>query len=274
MKTNMAELNNSGAEKRALVAEAAKLSEKKVLIFDLDGTLTESKSDMDGETASLICRLLGEKIAAVMGGGDYPQFQRQFLGKLDCPEERLKNLFVLPTSGGRMYRREEGEWRLAYEESFTEEEKDMILNAFESAFKEIGCAPPEKTYGPAIEDRGSQITFSAAGQKAPLSVKEEWNRKNNAIRSRLKNYLEKRLPGFEVRMGGLTSIDVTKKGIDKAYGVERIAELTGIPVGKMVYIGDALYEGGNDSAVFKTGIETIKVSGPEETKYLLREALG
>ena len=272
MKTNMAESNKTAGAKSALDEVPAKLSEKKIIIFDLDGTLTESKSDMNGETASLFCDLLKKKTAAVMGGGDYPQFQKQFLERLNCPEERLENLYILPTSGGRMYKRGARGWRLVYEESFTDKEKAAILDAFEKAFKDIGYVPPMETFGPVMEDRGSQITFSAAGQKAPLEKKKEWNEKSD-VRPRLKSALEKYLPEFEIRTGGLTSIDVTKKGIDKAYGVRKIAELTGVPVEEMIYVGDALYEGGNDAAVFRTGIDTIQVSGPSEVKYLLRNGM-
>ena len=38
----------------------------------------------------------------------------------------------------------------------------------------------------------------------------------------------------------------------------------------MVFIGDALYVGGNDYAVKLAGVESISTSGPEETKSLLR----
>jgi len=70
---------------------------------------------------------------------------------------------------------------------------------------------------------------------------------------------------------GLTSIDVTKKGIDKAYGIRQVQKRLSIPIRKMAYVGDALYKGGNDFAVVKTGINTVQIADVEETKYLIRK---
>ena len=255
-----------------LKEKVAMLSTKKLLAFDLDGTLTASKRDLDEEMAALLCELLGKIHVVVIGGGNYSQFKKQFLSYLNCPKEKLKNLFVLPTSGGRMYMYAKGRWLLLYENTLTIKEKKQIANAFEKAFQDIRYAKPSKTYGKVIEDRESQFTFSALGQKAPLTDKEEWNQKKD-IRPKLKKALKKYLPQFEVRLGGLTSIDVTKKGIDKAYGIRQVRKRLSIPIKKMAYVGDALYKGGNDFAVIKTGIDTVQIADIEETKYLIRKIL-
>ncbi|GBD34148.1 Glycerol-3-phosphate cytidylyltransferase [bacterium HR34] len=244
------------------------LLNKKVIIFDLDGTLTESKSYLDTEMASLLCELLERRIVAIIGGGNYNQFKEQLLKKLNCASKNLKNLFILPTSGSKMYKFSNGKWKIVYKKVLTSEEKSYIISALKKALEEVGYKKPKKTYGKLIEDRESQITFSALGQKAPLWAKEEWHKEHD-IRPKLKSVLEKYLPDFEIRIGGLTSIDITKKGIDKAYGIEQISKILSIPVKDMVYIGDALFEGGNDSAVFKTKIDTVQILGPDEVKCLL-----
>lgn len=171
-----------------------------------------------------------------------------------------------------MYKYNTGKGQLVYKYALTPKEKKQISNAFQKTFRDINYTSPKKTYDKAIEDRESQITFSALGQKAPLEKKEEWNKKQD-IRPQLKSALEKYLPKFEVRLGGLTSIDITKKGIDKAYGVKEISKLLSVSIKEMMYVGDALYEGGNDFAVVPTGIDTIQVSGPEDVQYLIRQFL-
>jgi hypothetical protein len=95
----------------------------------------------------------------------------------------------------------------------------------------------------------------------------------NHIRHKLKEALDRYLPEFEIRLGGLTSVDITKKGLDKAFGVKEIMKALSVSKKDVVYIGDALYEGGNDAAVFRVGVDTIKISGPEEVKYILRTFL-
>lgn len=259
--------------KRAALAEKAKkFSAKKAIVFDLDGTLTASKADLDQEMASLLCRLLEKKKVLVMGGGNLAQFRGQFLNNLTCPKEKFDSLFIAPTSGASMYKNKNGKWQEVYRYTLSLSEKRKIMSAFKDAFLDIQYRNPKKIYGKVIENRESQITFSALGQKAPLAAKEKWHKESD-IRPALKNALEKYLPGFGVRLGGLTSIDVTKKGIDKAYGVRQIAKILKIPIKRMAYVGDALYEGGNDAVVKKTGIPTLQVDGLEDAKFFIRALL-
>lgn len=256
------------------------LAAKKIIMFDLDGTLTKSKAVLDKEMASLLCQLLERKVVAVTGGGNYPQFKNQFLAYLKCTDAQFQNLFILPVSGGSLYRRQanssnktkrgEGDkWQLVYENALRVKEKAKILAAFRKSFADIHYSLPKKAYGKVIEDRESQITFSALGQRAPLDKKKEWNMKSD-IRPQLRTALEKYLPDFEIRLGGLTSIDITKKGIDKAYGITQIMKLMSVSKKGIVYVGDALYKGGNDYVVKRTGIATIKVEDQEETKTIIR----
>lgn len=246
--------------------------EKKIVVFDLDGTLTASKASLDPEMATLLCQLLEKKIVAVMGGGSYAQFQKQLLTYLQCAASPMHNMFILPTSGASLYQYDQQKWQLIYQHVLTDKEKKQIAGAFKKAFQHIHYMSPKKTYGKLIEDRESQITFSALGQHTPLVKKEQWN-KTQDIRFELKSILEKYLPKFEVRIAGLTSIDITKKGIDKGYGIKAISKLLIVPIKKMVYIGDALFKGGNDAAVIPTGIDTIQVSGPRDVKYLISQFL-
>lgn len=259
--------------RRAMLAEKSKkFSAKKVIIFDLDGTLTASKAALDQEMALLFCRLLEKKKVMVIGGGNLAQFRGQFLSRLICPKEKLKNLLISPTSGASMYKNKNGKWQEIYRYTLSPSEKRKIESAFKNAFLDIQYSKPKKTYGKIIEDRKSQITFSALGQKAPLAVKEKWHKESD-IRPALKSVLEKYLPEFEIRLGGLTSIDITKKGIDKAYGVRQLSKLLKIPIKEMVYVGDALYEGGNDAVVKKTEISTLPVEGLDDAKFFVRSLL-
>lgn len=252
--------------------QIVKLSDKKVIIFDLDGTLTKSKAVLDKEMASLICRLLEKKFVAIMSGGNYPQFKNQFLKYLKCDKERLKKLFILPVSGGSLYKYKANKWHLEYSNTLTAKEKARVFVAFQKAFQDIGYIAPRTTYGKAIEDRESQITFSALGQKAPFKEKKKWNERND-IRPKLKLALEKYLSDFEARLGGLTSIDITKKGIDKAYGAKQLAKLLFVSKKEIVYIGDALFKGGNDYAIKRVKIDTAQVKDEKETKQLIHSIL-
>jgi hypothetical protein len=238
---------------------------KKLIVFDLDGTLADSKSSLDGEMSGLLHDLLGILKVAVISGGDWPQFEKQVVSKLPH-DERLKDLSLLPTCGTKFYQYS-GEWKKLYEEDFTSEEREKILRSLKESLGESGYKVA-RVWGEVVEDRGSQITFSALGQQAPLGEKEKWD-PDYAKRKQIKAILDKRIPQFSVRIGGSTSIDITKPGIDKAYGIGKLQEILHISLKEMIYIGDALFVGGNDYPAEKAGVDSIPVKGPDETKRVI-----
>ena len=240
---------------------------KKLVVFDLDGTLAESKSAVDLEMSGLLHDLLGILKVAVISGGDWPQFEKQFVANL-VRDERLLNLSLLPTSGTKFYRYESASWIKIYSEDFTSDERDKILSSLKKAIGVAGFKI-KKVWGEQIEDRGSQITFSALGQQAPLEEKDKWD-PDLSKRRRIKSILEKFIPEFSVRTGGSTSIDITKPGIDKAYGIRKLRDLLGISMREMIYVGDALYVGGNDHPAETVGVDCISVNGPGDTKRVVQ----
>jgi HAD superfamily hydrolase (TIGR01484 family) len=240
---------------------------KKLIVFDLDGTLAESKSSLDAEMSGLLRDLLAIVKVAVISGGDWPQFEKQVVANL-VPDERLLNLSLLPTSGTKFYRYDSAGWKKIYSEDFTTEERDKILSSLKKAIGVAGFKIT-KMWGEQIEDRGSQITFSALGQQAPLEEKDKWD-PDVSKRRKIKSILEKFIPEFSIRTGGSTSIDITKPGIDKAYGIRKLRDILGISINEMIYIGDALYVGGNDHAAETVGVDCISVNHPDDTKRVVR----
>jgi phosphomannomutase len=235
---------------------------KKLIVFDLDGTLAESKSSLDGEMAALLKDLLGIVKVAVISGGDWPQFEKQVLAHL--PQDAgLGNLSLLPTCGTKFFQYQ-GDWKKLYSEDFTADEKEKIISSLKQAVAEAGYKV-EKVWGEAIEDRGSQITFSALGQQAPLDEKNKWD-PDFAKRKKIKAILDPLIPEFSVQLGGSTSVDVTKPGIDKGYGIRKLRDVLGISLQEMIFIGDALFPGGNDYPAKEAGVVSIAVRGPNETK--------
>lgn len=250
-----------------------------MIVFDLDGTLTPSKSSADREMAELLLQLLEKKRVAVIGGGKYGQFQEQLLAKLPRRDARLQNLSIFPTTSNAFYRYRNG-WKNVYTLNLPPREKANIRRAFKEVFKKIHYVHPKKVYGVLLEDRGTQMSFSPLGQEVVtvlgekgIALKEKWKKENNPVRLKMAKLLGKRLPHLEVHVGGITTIDITRKGIDKAYGVRQIKKYLHVPIGKMVFVGDALFPGGNDYAAKKSGIQCIPVRGPEDTKRIIRQIL-
>jgi phosphomannomutase len=238
---------------------------KRLIVFDLDGTLAASKSPPDAEMAGLLHDLLGIAKVAVISGGSWLQFEKQLLSRLPR-EKRLGNLSLLPTCGTQFFRFAD-DWVRLYSEELTVDEKAKIVGSLRKAVDQAGLTA-ERVWGEVIEDRGSQITLSALGQQAPLEEKEKWD-PDFAKRKRITAILDSLLPEFSVRMGGATSIDVTKPGIDKGYGIRKLRDLLGISLQEMIFVGDALFVGGNDHPAAEAGVVCISVRGPEETKLVI-----
>jgi hypothetical protein len=238
---------------------------KKLIVFDLDGTLADSKASLDAEMSALLHDLLGIVKVAVISGGGWPQFEKQVLANLPH-DERLKNLSLLPTCGTKFYQYA-GDWKKLYSEDFTAAEKERIIGSLNKAIGAAGCKV-EKVWGEVVEDRGSQITFSALGQQAPLADKKKWD-PDFSKRKKMKAILDKVIPEFSVRLGGATSVDVTKPGIDKAYGIRKLRDTLGIAIRDMIYVGDALFPGGNDYPAEQAGAVSIEVRDPHESKRVI-----
>jgi phosphomannomutase len=230
--------------------------------FDLDGTLAESKQPLKDSMGAALAELLSVAHVAVISGGDWPQFEKQVASRLPAGAD-LSRLWLMPTTGTKLYSFRAGQWQRAYAELFGEAERKKILEAFDASLEATGFKP-EQTWGERIEDRGSQITFSALGQEAPIAEKKQWD-PEFAKRKVIQADLHKRLPELSINMGGATSIDITQKGVDKAYGLKRLSEASGIPLEQMMFIGDAIFPGGNDYPAKQLGLKTVCVKDPDGT---------
>ncbi|MHA3723960.1 HAD-IIB family hydrolase [Leucobacter sp. HY1910] len=246
-----------------------------LVAFDLDDTLAPSKSPAPERILSALAGLLERTRVAVISGGNFEQFEQQLVSRLDAhaelTEEQLERLHLLPTCGTRYERRENGAWVTVYKEDLTADERDRALAALRSEAERLGLWEAE-TWGEVLEDRGSQVTFSALGQRAPVAAKALWDptgEKKNTLRTAV----AARLPDLEVRSGGSTSVDITRSGIDKAYGMRKLEALTGVALGDMLFIGDRLDPDGNDYPVLAMGVTCHAVAGWEDTAAYLEQLL-
>lgn len=247
-------------------------SRKQLIVFDLDETLSESKMPIDEAMALLLGDLLRKKKVAVISGGRQIQIETQLILPLAQFSHLFKNLSIFPTCGASFCSFKDTGWELVYDNIFSAEEKREVFKAFDGALMASGFEPSEILYGELIEDRGAQITFSAFGQQAPIEVKGGWD-PDLKKREEIMRELTCLIPQFEIRAGGASSIDVTKKGIDKAYGILQMEKHLFVPIEEMLYVGDRLYPGGNDYPVKLLGVQCIAVKGLEDTKELIKKIL-
>ncbi|MDU0348153.1 HAD-IIB family hydrolase [Actinomyces sp. MRS3W] len=238
----------------------------RLVAFDLDGTLAPSKSPMPEPMATALRSLLDVVPVCVISGGQIGQFRDQVLSRLAADPAEMSRLHLMPTCGTRYYAYApdaDDDWALVYANDLTPAQVKQAIAVVESQARRLGLWE-EHTWGPALEDRGSQVTFSALGQEAPLEAKQAWD-PTGEKKGRLRDAVAALLPDLEVRSGGSTSVDITRKGIDKAYGMKKLAEITDIPLEQMLFVGDRLDPEGNDYPVKALGVPCHAVATWEDT---------
>ena len=241
-----------------------KAAELKAVVFDLDDTLAPSKSTMDPSMSDALARLLERIDVCIISGGRFEQFEKQALDGFRVDDASMSRLHLMPTCGTRYYLWRDGAWQLQYAEDLTVDEKVRTTAAVEARARELGMWHPG-AWGDIIEDRGSQITFSALGQQAPIAEKVAWDPDGTKKRA-LAALVQGDIPDLEVRGGGSTSLDITRKGIDKAYGIDKLVAQLGIGIDELLFIGDRLDEAGNDYPVYQHGVLCVPVHHWTETR--------
>jgi phosphomannomutase len=244
----------------------------RLVAFDLDDTLAPSKSAIDPRIGALLIELAERVEVAIISGGQLAQFTTQVVDRLpDAAPAVLARIHLLPTCGTQYYRLTEDGVVTVYAHALTDDQKTRAISAVETEAKRLGLWESQ-TWGDILEDRGSQITFSALGQRAPLDAKAAWD-PNGTKKNALRAAVAEKLPDLEVRSGGSTSVDITNRGIDKAYGMNQLAEQTGIPLADMLFVGDRLDPDGNDYPVLAMGVACQAVTGWEDTARFLEQLI-
>jgi hypothetical protein len=208
---------------------------------------------------------------AISSAASFERIEKQFLPELTT-SAKLSNFYIFPDSSAQCLVYRDSDWYEEYRFELTREEHVIITQAIEEAVVETEILGTDRKYEPLVIDRTVEIAFAALGFNATEEDKNNWD-PDQAKRKKLRDALMQRIPQFEILIGGKTTIDITRKGINKAYGVQWLATRLSVSPADMLYVGDALYEGGNDAVVIPTGIRTHQVSGPDETAKVIDELL-
>lgn len=137
--------------------------------FDLDNTLARSKKPMKADMAECFSALTSLIDVAVITGGKYSLLQSQVVDRLSDHADKSK-LHLMPTSGTRYYRWDGQRWGKVFSHDLSDEDRAKAKESLERNAREQGIWATH-VWGERIEDRGSQITFSALGQLAPVEAR-------------------------------------------------------------------------------------------------------
>ncbi|OGG71190.1 hypothetical protein A3F27_02775 [Candidatus Kaiserbacteria bacterium RIFCSPHIGHO2_12_FULL_53_13] len=243
----------------------------RAVIFDLDNTLARSFEAPALEMSQGLENILRRIPVAVMSAASFERIEKHLLPGFSVSADKNR-LYLFPVNGAGCYTWENGAWRPQYHFEFTSEERARILAALKGSVEETGVGAESPKYGKQVVDYDGYIAFTALGLDAPREEKIAWD-PDGSKRRTLRESLQKKIPDFDVYIGGTTSIDIMCKGVNKSYGVMWLAKHLGVEPSDMLFVGDALYPGGNDVVVIPTGVQTIQVAGPHETETVIEEIL-
>lgn len=242
-----------------------------LICFDIDDTLTQSKQQISREMADLLSALSHFYKVSIVSWWDFPQFEKQILSHLP-KHTNFTNMILAPTCGTKLYVYENTAWKKIFSLALSQEEKQHIIHSLHTISKKLGYDKLQ-TWGNTIEDRETQITYSALWQNAPLEIKKTWD-PTWEKRKTLKNLLQPLLPEYDIHLWWTTSLDILKKGIDKSFWVQKLLEYTRFPLNSVLFVGDSVFDSGNDYApLHKLGIITKKVFSLEDTKILISDLI-
>ena len=254
------------------------LPNKKIIAFDVDGTLTASKTPITDSMAGLIKELIRHKKVIAIAGGSMHQLETQFLPPFLGDKEMLpfiKNFTLLPTSGSQRYEYDEsgGEWKMADKVPLDPDVKERAIKLLREVIEDPEFGIPPDPVGNIIEDRDTQITFTPNGQQAPLEIKMRFD-PDRRKREKIKAFIEPHLPETTILINGTSSIDILPKGFNKAVGLARYLSHSGFKKEDVIFVGDGIFPGGNDYSVFEAGFDTIPVKSPLDTEEIIRGWIG
>lgn len=237
----------------------------RLIIFDMDGVLTNSKQRIEQDSVRLLNALTVHFDVAIISGSTFQQMCKQLVPYIS------KEILLLPNSGTELYKYYGRNYQKVYgEKPISDIFKELITDAL-NEYKHLLEIPKDtEIYGEQIECRGTQITFSALGQDAPLSLKTPFD-PNGERRQRMVDALDKKL-GFyiEFNIGGTTSIDATRRGMNKGHGIEQLMQYCILKNNQLFFVGDQLGKLGNDYSVVATGVPCFRVFGVQDAKNLMR----
>lgn len=243
----------------------------KIIVFDLDDTLSESKQKIDEEMSLLLSELTKKYKVAIITWWEFNQISKQVLDNLDLKNTNFENLYIYPTCWAKMFQYIDWEYEIIYSEDLTEDEINNITSVLEWAIDKLWLNK-EESWWTNIDNRWTQITYSPLWNECPLEIKFKWD-PDWLKRQEIRNYIIDDLKDFHVWIAWRSSMDITKKWIDKAYWIKKIISEIWLEKKEILFMWDMLMPGWNDYPVKEFWVDFNEVIDPEDTKLLIRALL-
>lgn len=237
--------------------------------FDLDDTLGPSQRQVPAPVRAELALLCARRHVCVVSGATPAQF-RECLLDLAPLDRHGTHLYALASYGAQRGTRRDGRWVFEIRRSLTAQQRRDAMLAIRTEAIRLGLwVSDDEVVGVRMDDRETQITFSALGRDATRVRKAAWD-PDGRRRLALVDAVSSQLVDCVVRLGGETSIDVLPTGADKGTAVAELLADLGARPARCLFVGDRLYPSGNDYPVAESGIDCVSVRTWHDTLELLR----
>ncbi|MDR3571822.1 MAG: HAD-IIB family hydrolase [Candidatus Pacebacteria bacterium] len=237
----------------------------KHIFFDMDDTLTLSKSAMDVAHVPLFLELCASHDVIVVSGQDEQNIRRQI------PSEADGRYYLLTQNGNHAI---DKNGTVMWYEEFSAQQKEAIMAFIKTVHDEL--ALQVKDENDLVEDRGSQISYSLIGHHEEVAKKKAFDPKAEKRIQILREHAAEvdalKQLGVEISAGGTTCFDIILLGRNKGFNVARLIEHEGWKKDESLYVGDALEPGRNDESVIGV-IATHAVKDHFDTFRFIKENL-
>ncbi len=229
-------------------------SKYKHLFFDMDGTLTRSRTPINPELKEVLNAL--PYTLMVISGQSSAAIKKQLDGvNID---------FALGQNGNHAFRGDTEMWATPLSPEAIKEVMDHIAYFESIRHWEV------KNANDLIENRDNyQISYSCLGHHEDVRKKLPFD-PGGSLRTKLLEQNPRPLLLADVKVAGTTSFDYFTKGNNKGTNIMRLIKEQGWNKDECIYFGDALYPGGNDEAVLGV-IDVQKVENEHDTLKILKE---
>ena len=256
---------------------------KKIVLFDMDGTLTPPRKELDRDLIPALRELAKISEIGIVTGSDHNYVLQQMGLLMENTEIRYK-LHILPCNGTKYYPpplSASHKHELTFEKNMREELGEMH---FSSIMQQILRRQAQlhlynlPLTGHFVDYRGSMINWCPIGRNATLDERSafvEFDRGfshgnfRNIVAEQLREEFKNSNIDLSIKTGGETSFDIYPKGWDKTFALQHF------PDKEIWFIGDKCHEGGNDEEIYKALLpnNSFSVESPTETKDIIEKVL-
>lgn len=229
---------------------------KKLLCFDLDGTLTQHRSPLEKKNRNLLDKLSKKYKIIMVGAGNAPRIYEQ-MGEYPID--------IIANYGMQESKMIDGKFTIIREEK-SNPDKAYFIEKIAYLRQKYGYT---EFKGEAVEFHSTgMVTFPLLGTKAEIKDKIAFDPTREKRKVLYPEVLEL-FPEYTVFIGGSSSFDFTAKRYNKYDAIMTYAKANGYTKDEILYIGDDFGDGGGDSHIRLGGMDYIEITDYRKTAEAL-----